>query len=61
MILTLLVLSIALFCWSLWKSASLPEYKKPEYLPQKVATRVIVEEYQNDFDEDPPTIVMPRK
>ena len=69
MILALLVLSVALFCWSVWKSGHIPEhiYEEEEKKIDKkteAATKVIAEfidENYNNDDEAPPTIVMPRK
>jgi hypothetical protein len=68
MIQILLVLSILLFCWSVYQSGKIPEHKEEDYLekqrekdtPTKVIAQLI-EESDNNFDEDPPTIVMPRK
>ena len=68
MFLTLLILSIALFCWSVWQSGHLPEhnYEEEQKLDQKTeaATKVIAEliddNYNND-DEDPPTVVMVKR
>ena len=68
MILTLLILSIALFCWSVLQSGHLPEhnYEEEQKLDQKTeaATKVIAEliddNYNND-DEDPPTVVMVKR
>jgi hypothetical protein len=68
MIQMLLVLSILLFCWSVYQSGKIPEHKEEDYLEDKKekdkATKVIaqlIEESDDNYDEDPPTIVMPRK
>lgn len=69
MILTFLILSIALFCWSVWQSGHLPEHKYEEEEGKvdkktEAATKVIAEliddNYNND-DEDPPTVVMRKR
>jgi len=68
MILTLLILSIALFCWSVWQSGHLPEHNYEEEqkrdqkteAPTKVIPELIDDNYNND-DEDPPTVVMVKR
>jgi len=68
-ILALLVLSVALFCWSVWQSGHIPEhiYEEEKNKTDKkieAATKVIPEliddSYNND-DEDPPTVVMRKR
>lgn len=66
MILALLVLSVALFCWSVWQSGHIPEHiyeeeKNKDDQKTDAATKVIPEFIDNDYnndDEDPPTVVM---
>jgi hypothetical protein len=53
---------------AVYQSGKIPEHKEEDYLekqkekdtPTKVIAQLI-EESDNNFDEDPPTIFMPRK
>ena len=68
MIYILLVLSLWFTSWTIWRYyllSSGAEYSKPPKVEKAVPTPtpVLVEFYddiKNDFDEDPPTVVMPR-
>ena len=68
MIITLLILSIALFCWSIWQSGHLPDhdYNKDAEPKQKEEkkppTPVFPEFIETDPNEqDTPTVVMVKK
>ena len=71
MILALLIISILLFCWSVWQSGKIPEHTYEEDKEDKVEikkeepTPVMVDFFDSikndDDDQDPPTVVMVRK
>lgn len=66
MILTLLILSVILFCWATWQSSKIPEHKYEEQKEEKkeeIKSTPVFPEFveQDEEDIDPPTVVMGKK